>query len=118
MQEMLEKVGKKLKKNNVSVDVISFGDCAEENKEKLEAFVAAVTKDESSHYVEVPLGSNLSDFLLGSPVVSHGYADSGGAGGGGGAGAAAGAIHAMPTTHASATADQLLREPIVDTNGV
>lgn len=87
---MLEKVGKKLKKNNVSVDVVSFGDCAEVNKEKLEAFVAAVTKDESSHYVEVPLGSNLSDFLLGSPVVSQAYGDAGGGGGGGGAGAAAG----------------------------
>lgn len=88
---MLEKVGKKLKKNNVSVDVISFGDCAEENKEKLEAFVAAVTKDDSSHYVEVPLGSNLSDFLLGSPVVSQAYGDAGGAAAGAGAGGAAGA---------------------------
>lgn len=84
-------MGKKLKKNNVSVDVVSFGDCAEENKEKLEAFVAAVTKDESSHYVEVPLGSNLSDFLLGSPVVSQAYGETGGAAAGAGAGGAAGA---------------------------
>lgn len=89
---MLEKVGKKLKKNNVSVDVVSFGDCAEENKEKLEAFVAAVIKDDSSHYVEVPMGSNLSDFLLGSPIVSQAYGDAGGGAAGAGAGAAAGKI--------------------------
>lgn len=83
MQELLVKVGKKLKKNNVSVDVVSFGASAEENKEKLEALVAAVNKDENSHFVEVPAGSNLADFLLSSPVVSQVSAGetSGGAGG-------------------------------------
>jgi 26S proteasome regulatory subunit N10 len=83
VQELLVKVGKKLKKNNVSVDVVSFGASAEENKEKLEALVAAVNKDENSHFVEVPAGSNLADFLLSSPVVSQVSAGetSGGAGG-------------------------------------
>lgn len=83
----MEKVGKKLKKNNVSVDVVSFGDCAEENREKLEAFVAAVNKDNNSNYVEAPMGSNLSDHLLSSPIVSQAY---GGGDGGTGAGPAAG----------------------------
>lgn len=83
MQAVLEKVGKKLKKNNVSVDVVAFGDCAESNREKLEAFVAAVNKDSNSNYVEAPMGSNLCDFLLSSPIVSQAY------GGGGDAGAGA-----------------------------
>ena len=83
MQAILEKVGKKLKKNNVSVDVVAFGDCAEGNREKLEAFVAAVNKDSNSNYVEAPMGSNLCDFLLSSPIVSQAY------GGGGDAGAGA-----------------------------
>lgn len=77
------KVGKKLKKNNVSVDVVSFGASAEENKDKLEAFVAAVNKDANSHFVEVPTGSNLADFLLSSPVVSQASAGEAGGGAGG-----------------------------------
>lgn len=84
MQAILEKVGKKLKKNNVSVDVVAFGDCAEGNRDKLEAFVAAVNKDSNSNYVEAPMGSNLCDFLLSSPIVSQAY----GGGGDDGAGAA------------------------------
>lgn len=83
VQAILEKVGKKLKKNNVSVDVVAFGDCAESNREKLEGFVAAVNKDSNSNYVEAPMGSNLCDFLLSSPIVSQAY------GGGGDAGAGA-----------------------------
>jgi 26S proteasome regulatory subunit N10 len=85
LQAVLEKVGKKLKKNNVSVDVVSFGDCAEGNREKLEAFVASVNKDNNSHFVEAPLGSNLCDFLLSSPILSQG-GYGGGEEGGGGAG--------------------------------
>jgi 26S proteasome regulatory subunit N10 len=87
LQDLLEKVGKKLKKNNVSVDVVSFGECAEANREKLEAFVAAVNKDSNSNYVEAPMGSNLSDYLLSSPIVSQAY---GGGDGGAGPGPAAG----------------------------
>jgi hypothetical protein len=82
VQAVLEKVGKKLKKNNVSVDVVAFGDCAEANREKLEAFVAAVNKDSNSNYVEAPMGSNLCDFLLSSPIVSQAYGGGGDAGGG------------------------------------
>ena len=88
MQEELTKVGKKLRKSNVSVDVVSFGECAEANKEALEAFVAAVNKDSNSNFVEAPMGSNLCDFLLSSPIVSQGDA---GGGGGGGEGAEGGA---------------------------
>jgi hypothetical protein len=89
MQDTLTKVGKKLRKSNVSVDVVSFGDCAEANKEKLEAFIAAVNKDANSHYVEAPAGSNLCDFLLSSPIVSQG---GGGEGEGGEGGEGAGEL--------------------------
>jgi hypothetical protein len=40
----LTKTGKALKKNNVAVDIVNFGD-AEVNSEKLEAFIEAVNKD-------------------------------------------------------------------------
>jgi hypothetical protein len=79
----LIKIGKKLKKNNVSIDIVSFGDCAEANKERLEAFVAAVNKDSNSHFVEAPMGSNLCDFLLSTPVISQAGMDGGGGSGGG-----------------------------------
>lgn len=42
----LVKLGKKLKKNNIAVDIVNFGEEAE-NVEKLEAFIKAVnTSDE------------------------------------------------------------------------
>eukprot|EP00958_Prasinococcus_capsulatus_P021664 scaffold2963_cov341-Prasinococcus_capsulatus_cf.AAC.4 len=53
--ETLVKVGKKLKKNNVAVDIVSFGDI-EANKEKLEALLAAVNSNDNSHLIEVPPG--------------------------------------------------------------
>lgn len=71
-----------MKKNNVSIDVVSFGDCAEANNERLAALVAAVNKDNNSNFVEAPMGSNLCDFLLSTPVISQAGADGGGGGGG------------------------------------
>lgn len=44
----LVQLGKKLKKNNISVDIISFGEEAM-NKEKLEAFIAAVNSGDSRY---------------------------------------------------------------------
>ncbi|XP_071702452.1 26S proteasome non-ATPase regulatory subunit 4 homolog isoform X2 [Rutidosis leptorrhynchoides] len=52
-------------KNNVALDVVNFVEEDEENTEKLEALVAAVNNNVSSHIVHVPAGSNvLSDVLL------------------------------------------------------
>ena len=88
----LEKIGKKLKKNNVAVDVVNFGEEAS-NTEKLEAFVNAVNKDDNSHLLTVPPGPHvLSDLLLSSSIVQDsdggggGEAAAGGGGGGGGGG--------------------------------
>lgn len=67
MQEALTKIAKKLKKNNVAVDVVSFGS-EEENREKLEAFHAAVNSGNNSHLVTVPAGTILSDMLFATPI--------------------------------------------------
>ncbi|KAJ3124820.1 hypothetical protein HK098_000860 [Nowakowskiella sp. JEL0407] len=69
-KKALEKIGKKLKKNNVSVDVVNFGE-EEENTAKLESFIAAVNNNDSSHLVTIPPGPHiLSDLLLTSPIVA------------------------------------------------
>lgn len=52
MQDTLVKIAKKLKKNSVAVDVVSFG-CEAENDEKLSAFHEAVNSNGNSHLVSV-----------------------------------------------------------------
>ena len=85
MQETLVKIAKKLKKNSVAVDIVSFG-CEPENDEKLEAFHQAVNSNANSNLVTVPPGPVLSDVLLSSPIFQGeggGYGFGGGGGGGG-----------------------------------
>jgi len=91
----LVKLAKKLKKNNVAVDIVNFGE-ETQNVDKLEAFVAAVNNpSEESHLQNVPPGPHiLSDILLSSPIVV-------GEGGGGGFGAAAAASAAAAAVAAS-----------------
>ncbi|KAG1670530.1 hypothetical protein FOA52_015395 [Chlamydomonas sp. UWO 241] len=85
-KETLVKIAKKLKKNSVAVDVVSFG-CEAENEEKLEAFHAAVNSNGNSNLVTVPAGPVLSDVLISSPIFQGegggGYGFGGGGGGGG-----------------------------------
>ncbi|PNH09728.1 26S proteasome non-ATPase regulatory subunit 4, partial [Tetrabaena socialis] len=94
-KEKLIKIAKKLKKNNVAVDVVSFG-AEDENAEKLEAFHEAVNSNGNSHLVTVPPGPVLSDVLISSPIFqgegggAYGFAGGAGGGGGGGGGGAAG----------------------------
>lgn len=65
----LTQLGKKLKKNNISVDVINFGEEVD-NTERLEAFIEAVNRDGTSHLVTVPAGPHiLSDILVSSALV-------------------------------------------------
>lgn len=79
LQDALVKIAKKLKKNNVAVDIVSFG-CEEENKDKLEAFQAAVNSGDNSHLVSVPAGTILSDMLFATPIfMEEGGTDTGGA---------------------------------------
>lgn len=85
-KDMLVKIAKKLKKNNVAVDIVSFGHEAD-NEEKLTAFHGAVNSNDNSHLVTVPPGPVLSDVLIGSPIFQgEGGAAFGGGGGGGGGG--------------------------------
>lgn len=89
--DQLKAVGKKLRKCNVAVDVVSFGDI-DENAEKLDVFMTAVNKNNNSHLVTVPPGAVLADVLLSTPIFMD--EDSGGGGSGFAAAAAAGASHA------------------------
>ncbi|XP_010446372.1 PREDICTED: 26S proteasome non-ATPase regulatory subunit 4 homolog [Camelina sativa] len=71
-KKALEIVGKRLKKNSVSLDIVNFGeDDDEEKPQKLEALLSAVNNNDGSHIVHVPSGSNaLSDVLLSTPVFT------------------------------------------------
>lgn len=91
-QPQLVKTGKKLRKNNIAVDVVNFGE-VKDNTDKLQAFVDSVNnKDNPSHLLTVlPGKSILSDVILTSPIMtgdsgsgSSAPAASGSSGGGGG----------------------------------
>ena len=88
-EESLLQLAKKLKKNNVAVDIVNFGEF-EENESKLSKFVDTVNSNENSHLLTVPTGAGpLSDTLLSSPIVLQGSdseAGPSGAAGGGGSG--------------------------------
>lgn len=65
----LIKLGKKLKKNNVAVDIINFGEI-EENEAKLNAFVENVNSGENSHLLTIPASHKLlSDQIISSPIL-------------------------------------------------
>lgn len=93
------RLAKKLKKNNVALDLIAFGDGIEEAGEDghsiLRAFVEAASSSDNSHYLAVPPGPHLlSSVILDSPILAgdRGVTDElagvpGGAGGGGSGGA-------------------------------
>lgn len=71
-KKVLEIVGKRLKKNSVSLDIVNFGEDDDEEKPlKLEALLTAVNNNDGSHIVHVPSGANaLSDVLLSTPVFT------------------------------------------------
>lgn len=60
-EKALVKLGKKLKKNNVSVDVVNFGEQVE-NEGKLEAFISSVNSNENRF-------STLTTTLTSTPVI-------------------------------------------------
>ncbi|RZC10191.1 26S proteasome non-ATPase regulatory subunit 4 [Asbolus verrucosus] len=79
-EKELVKLAKKLKKEKVNVDVVSFGEDYI-NSEVLTTFVNTLNgKDgSSSHLVTVPPGPHLSDALISSPII-QGEDGTGGAG--------------------------------------
>ncbi|XP_014203712.1 26S proteasome non-ATPase regulatory subunit 4 [Copidosoma floridanum] len=79
------KLAKRLKKEKVNVDIISFGE-ESINNEVLTAFINALNGKDgtSSHLVTIPPGPHLSDALISSPII-QGEDGMGGAGMGGAA---------------------------------
>ncbi|KAK9129471.1 hypothetical protein Sjap_009958 [Stephania japonica] len=70
-KKALETIGRKLKKNNVALDVVNFGEEDDGKPEKLEAMVSAVNSSDSSHIVHVPPGGDaLSDVLITTPIFT------------------------------------------------
>eukprot|EP01086_Lenisia_limosa_P015180 TRINITY_DN4768_c0_g1_i1.p1 TRINITY_DN4768_c0_g1~~TRINITY_DN4768_c0_g1_i1.p1 ORF type:complete len:407 (-),score=109.27 TRINITY_DN4768_c0_g1_i1:40-1260(-) len=67
----LVKLGKKLKKNNVAVDVVAVTD-DEQSLEKISKFQEAVNKSDNSNVVFVPPNSGLvSDVILSTPIIQE-----------------------------------------------
>lgn len=70
-EKSLVKLANKMKKNNVSIDFIAFGDLRPENTKKLEAFNEKIKSAEGSHLEIIPPGpSLLSDHLVTTPILA------------------------------------------------
>ena len=87
----LIKLAKKMKKNNINIDIIAFGDTSSETVSKLEAFREHVDSSaHESHLAVIPPSSNLlSDSIINTPILSgdgqaSGMAGAGESGSGGG----------------------------------
>lgn len=91
-EKNLVKLAKKMKKNNVSIDFIAFGDLDPENTKKLEAFNENIKGGDGSHLEIIPPGpSLLSDHIISTPILAgEGVAPRGDTGGEGGGDAAGG----------------------------
>jgi hypothetical protein len=63
-----ETLGKRLKRNNVAIDVINFANV--ENVPKLEALVQCANNGDNCHFLDVPIGSSMIiDVLATSPIL-------------------------------------------------
>lgn len=92
-QASLVKLAKRMKKNNVNIDIIALGELGEETTSKLQAFNEAVKGGDGSHLEVVHPGPNLlSDIVVASPILAGegGGPRGGGDGEGEGAGGAQG----------------------------
>lgn len=77
----LEALAKKLRKDDVAVDIVAFG--VESNIELLRSFVNKVSKKENSRFLSVGPKENLTDKLMGNAILLGEDAPEGGEGGGG-----------------------------------
>ena len=84
-EKSVVKLAKRMKKNNISIDVIAFGDLSDDTTKKLQMFNENIKGGEGSHLEIIPPGPNLlSDSILATPILAAGGV--GGSGGAGGAG--------------------------------
>ncbi|KAI0196277.1 hypothetical protein EV127DRAFT_330949 [Xylaria flabelliformis] len=83
-EKKLVSLAKKMKKGNIDIDFILFGDLDDDDvQKKLEAFNNVVKGNDNSHLVVIPpSGKLLSDQLLSTPILL-GEGAAGGAGGSG-----------------------------------
>lgn len=83
-EKTLVKLAKKMKKNNVSIDFVAFGELDDDVTKKLEAFNENVKGGDGSHLAIIPPGPGLlSDQLVTSPILNgDGSTGAGGVGGG------------------------------------
>ncbi|KAF3001211.1 hypothetical protein E8E13_001422 [Curvularia kusanoi] len=89
-EKNLVKLAKKMKKTNISIDIVAFGELSDDTLKKLRAFNENSQSAEGSHLAEVqPSGNLLSDSLVTTPILG-GDGSSGGAGGGDAGGDAGG----------------------------
>jgi 26S proteasome regulatory subunit N10 len=83
-EKVMEKLAKKLRKDEVAVDIVAFGPPT--NNPLLEKFVETVSKSNNSHFVYVPEGTSICDTVLSSAVIYGDEAPPAGAGGAPGSG--------------------------------
>lgn len=85
-EKELTTLAKKMKKANISVDFVLFGDLDDDStKNKLQLFIDTVKTNEGCHLVVIPPSSKLlSDQLISTPILLG--ENAGGSGGAGGAG--------------------------------
>lgn len=77
--EVFEELGKRLKINNVAIDIINFAN--PDNIPKLEALVSSANQGDNCNFLNVPLGVTvLTDVLFTSPILSGDMAAGMGAG--------------------------------------
>lgn len=77
--QTLKILAKKLKKNGVAVDIVCFGDCSEEQLNKVQTFVNTIQNEDNSHLVITKPGENISDKLIGSSIFGGAPPNIGGA---------------------------------------
>ncbi|KAL1954337.1 hypothetical protein VTO42DRAFT_1411 [Malbranchea cinnamomea] len=69
-EKTLVKLAKKMKKHNVNIDFIAFGDLDSDSTKKLRAFHENVNSGDGSHLEIIPPGPNLlSDSLVTTPII-------------------------------------------------
>lgn len=76
----LQSLGTRMKKNKVAIDIVAFGENAQ-NEEKLQAFVAAANSGDNSHYMPIQTKPYviLTEELAGSPAFGAAMNMGGGA---------------------------------------
>lgn len=74
----LKRLAQQMKKNNVAVDIVSFGEEGV-NDVKLRTFIETVNRDDNSHYISIPSGADviLSSSIMGTEIMGGSSATGG-----------------------------------------